>query len=107
MESVEHRIADLVLELEREMRALGLWESLAPPSAALRSVQPFSVDTLDFTQWLQWVFIPRIADLIAVGDSLPRNCEIAPLAEMVFDNIDADTTRLLGLIRRIDRVLTG
>ncbi len=106
MESVEHRIADLILELEREMRALGLWESLAPPSAALRSVQPFSVDTLDFTQWLQWVFIPRIADLIAVGDSLPRNCEIAPLAEMVFDNIDADTRRLLGLIRNIDRTLT-
>ncbi len=106
MESVEHRMADLVLELEREMRALGLWESVAPPPTALQSVQPFSVDTLDFTQWLQWVFIPRIADLIAVGDSLPRNCEIAPLAEMVFENIDTDTSRLLALIRSVDHTLT-
>ena len=106
MGNLEHRVADLILEMEREMRALGLWETTAPPPAALRSAQPFSIDTLGFTQWLQWVFIPRIAALLEQGEPLPRNCAIAPLAETVFEELDVDTMRLLALLRLIDQNLS-
>ena len=106
MGNLEHQVADLILEMEREMRALGLWETAAPPAAALRSIQPFSIDTLAFTQWLQWVFIPRIATMLKEGKRLPRDCAIAPLAETVFEELDADTVRLLKLVRLIDQHLS-
>lgn len=106
MPTLEHQIADLILELERELRMLGLWEACPPPDSALRSRQPFSVDTLNFTQWLQWVFIPRVADMLERGEALPRDCAIAPLAETVFEDLEADTTRLLKLIRQVDRSLS-
>lgn len=106
MDSLEHQVADLILQLEREMRALGLWESSPPPPAALRSVQPFSVDTLSFPQWLQWVFVPRVAAMLERGEPLPRECGIAPLAEAVFEDLDVDTRRLLELITSIDRSLS-
>ena len=106
MTTSEHQIADLILELERELRMLGLWGACAPSHDALRSTQPFSVDTLDFTQWLQWVFIPRMADMLERGEPLPRDCAIAPLAEAVLEDMKVDTTRLLKLIRRVDRSLS-
>lgn len=106
MDSLEHQVADLILELEREMRALGLWEAEPPPPAALRSTQPFAIDTLRFTQWLQWVFIARIATMIEQGEALPRDCAIAPLAETVFEELELDTARLLDLLGQMDRRLT-
>lgn len=106
MDSLEHQVADLVLELEREMRRLGLWEYEPPPVSALQSTQPFAIDTLRFTQWLQWVFIPRIAALLERDEALPRDCAIAPLAETVFEDLELDTARLLDLLGQMDRRLT-
>lgn len=102
MDRLSHQVADLILEIEREMRDQGLWEQDAPPSEALRSSQPFSIDTLALTQWLQWVFIPRIVTLLEQGRPLPTDCAIAPLAETVFEDLDADTDRLLRLVQQID-----
>jgi uncharacterized protein YqcC (DUF446 family) len=35
----------------------GWWDEVPPSIEALSSVEPFSVDTLDFEQWLQWIFL--------------------------------------------------
>ena len=65
----------LLVELENELRALGWWESQAPAAQALQSQQPFCVDTLEFSQWLQWVFIPRMQSIVLTQQPLPKQCE--------------------------------
>jgi len=106
MGRLEHQVADVIIEIEREMRRLGLWESVSPPLSALGSPEPFCVDTLGFTQWLQWVFIPKVKARLEADEPLPRHSDIRPLAEWVFEELDEDTDRLLALIHRFDRLVS-
>lgn len=99
------QIADLLLAIEQEMRAIGLWENSPPPPADLASRMPFCHDTLHFNQWLQWVFLRRMSELIETGAALPAACDIHPLAEHSFLELPQDTARLLELIATIDRTI--
>lgn len=99
-------ILSLMNGLEGELRRLDLWESRPPPPRALMSEQPFCFDTLSLTQWLQWIFIARMRDLIANDAPLPTACDIHPLADHVFAGLDCDSAALLELIQRIDRLLS-
>lgn len=102
----QHRIADLLLAIEHEMRRIGLWEAIAPAPAALASPLPFCHDTLEFSQWLQWVFLARMRTLLQSGAPLPTACDIHPLAEHSFLDLPQDTARLLKLITEIDQVIS-
>ncbi len=96
----------LMQALEDEMRRLDLWESYPPPAEALDSVVPFCYDTLEFTQWLQWVFVPRTRAIMDRGMPLPAKSDISPLAEMTFAEMeDVDTDALLALIGEFDRLI--
>lgn len=44
----------LLQQMEDNMRAISLWEGVSPPATAFASELPFCVDTLRFSQWLQW-----------------------------------------------------
>jgi len=102
-----HRIADLLLAIEQEMRRIGLWEEVAPPAAALASTAPFCYDTLQFRQWLQWLFLARMRALLQSAAPLPAACAIQPLAEHSFAELPQDTTRLLVLLGEVDRAISG
>lgn len=102
-----HRIADLLRAIEQEMRHIGLWEETAPSPASLASTLPFCHDTLEFTQWLQWIFLARMRALLEGGAALPAACDIHPLAEHSFLELPQDTARLLELIGEIDRAISA
>lgn len=108
MSNADHHqyIADLLLAIEQEMRRIELWEDTAPPPADLASTLPFCHDTLEFTQWLQWVFLVRMRTLLQSGAPLPTACDIHPLAEHTFLDLPQDTARLLELIGQIDRAIS-
>ena len=74
-------LADQLLLIERELRVLGMWSSEAPSAEALASQQPFCVDTLDFEAWLQWLFLPRMKQLLEMAGPLPAASGIRPMAE--------------------------
>ncbi|HEB95682.1 MAG TPA: YqcC family protein [Sedimenticola thiotaurini] len=99
----------LVQEMEHEMRLLGIWSSIPPSAEALASEFPFCYDTLQFDQWLQWVFLPRIHAVLDAGAALPAASDIAPLAEVWFieQEMAQEAARLVGLIRRFDQVISG
>lgn len=101
------RVADALLAVEAEMRQIGLWSAQAPSPEALQSVMPFMYDTLQVHEWLQFVFIPRTAQIIESGGRLPGNCHIHPLAEHQFASVDAPTTHLLGLILQMDEAMNA
>lgn len=67
--------------LEVVMRNLGVWADKSPPPDAFLSQQPFCYDTMSLPQWLQFIFLPKMNELIATELPLPTQCGISPMAE--------------------------
>lgn len=88
--------------LTDELRYRGLWSTQRPALVALASSAPFCHDTLEFHAWLQWLFIPRVRQLIAAKAPLPPNCNIAPMAELHYTDASWDHTDLVDVLRQID-----
>ena len=99
------RLGELLQALEEELRAQGRWDSRQPPAEALASTQPFAVDTLSFDQWLQWILLPRMRELLVLQLPLPASCAIAPMAEEVYANEGPRATRIILIIADIDLLL--
>ena len=53
---MDSQIAELLIDIEAQLRQLGQWDKVPPDADALASEQPFCVDTLRLPQWLQFVF---------------------------------------------------
>ncbi len=93
--------------IERELRALDLWEAVPPAPAALESGQPFCYDTLEANQWLQWVFLPRMRALIAAGAPLPTTCHVAEYLEEFYRESGLPVVGLIRAVRAIDQLLSA
>jgi uncharacterized protein YqcC (DUF446 family) len=99
-------LAEHLLLIERELRVQGWWREEAPADEALGSVEPFCVDTLDFDQWLQWIFLPRMKLILEQDHPLPNASGILAMAEMVYA-IQPDKSRSLrALLARFDELIT-
>lgn len=99
-------VAALLIDIEAELRRLGLWESAPPPPEALASDQPFSIDTLTLPQWLQFIFLPTLYRLLAEGRPLPGRCGIAPMAGEYFRGVGMASAALEAALERIDQLLS-
>ena len=99
-------VAVLLIDIEAHLRQMNLWEDQPPPAEALASSQPFCIDTLSFTQWLQFVFLPTLHGLIETGETLPAECAIAPMAEEYFSGLGLAAGALERTLLSIDRVLS-
>ena len=106
MHNIPQRVADVLLELEAEMRKLDWWEEEKPPAEALNSQQPFCVDQLSFEQWLQWIFLPRMQDIIETNKPLPPQSAIFEYAEECLRHHGNRPAHLLVLLKRFDELVT-
>lgn len=102
-----HILADALLALEQELRQQGLWAAQQPSDAALASREPFCVDTLPFEGWLQWVFIPRMTQLVSRGEQLAAGCNIQPMGEEAFARLGRRGAELVVILGQIDRAAQG
>lgn len=93
-------------ELEHYLRRTGQWSDERPSRAALESVVPFCCDQLTLAQWLQFICIGRLHEVLETGDLLPERCEIRPYAEMVAAQGEAVTAELLHLLQALDQTVT-
>jgi uncharacterized protein YqcC (DUF446 family) len=99
-------VAEHLLLIERELRVLGWWSEAPPSEQALRSVEPFCVDTLEFEQWLQWIFLPRMKIILEQDLPLPNASGILEMAEMVYASRQQETRFLQQLLAQFDRLIT-
>jgi uncharacterized protein YqcC (DUF446 family) len=100
------QVAALLIDIEAQLRQLNLWQSTPPPSQALASSQPFAVDTMGFGEWLQFIFLPRMYDLLAAQGPLPTECAIAPMASEYFCNLGLPSQALECSLLTMDQLLT-
>ncbi|PSF05311.1 pseudouridine synthase [Marinobacter fuscus] len=102
-----HRVADSLLNIEIELRRLELWQEDRPAPEAFQSTQPFCIDTMTFPQWLQFVFLERMAMMVEAGEPLPSISGIAPMVEEHFRGLPQSGRQLQAALEEMDRLLTG
>jgi uncharacterized protein YqcC (DUF446 family) len=99
-------VAEVVDGIAREMQRTDLWEEQAPSDRRMASTQPFCCDTLQFHQWLQWQFLPRMNDILDQEKDLPENSAILPYAEEFLPGKLDKPERLLFLLHTFDELIT-
>ena len=103
---MQAEIAEVLIDIEAQLRQLGQWDKVAPSAAALASDQPFCVDTLTLPQWLQFIFLPTLYRMVEEGKTLPARSAIAPMAQEYFRGTGLGSTELETALQRIDELLT-
>ncbi|MEZ7952012.1 MAG: YqcC family protein [Halioglobus sp.] len=100
------QIAELLIDIEAQLRQLGQWEKASPEPSALASDQPFCVDTLTLPQWLQFVFLPTLYAMLRDERELPQGCGIAPMAEEYYRGTGLSSSELVAVLMRVDELLS-
>ncbi|MDH2925484.1 uncharacterized protein YqcC (DUF446 family) [Nicoletella semolina] len=96
---LRHRLNDLQIVLRLHHH----WEQVPPSAQAMASTQPFCIDTLSATQWLQWIFIPRFLALLDAKGKLPSSLSISPYLEEALKNTPSQNA-ILEAMKNIERL---
>jgi uncharacterized protein YqcC (DUF446 family) len=91
------RYADLI---EAEMRRIGYWQEQPLRPEQMQFTQAFAMDTMTFTQWLQFVFLPRVREPAAANE-FPASSSVGTQAVREFDG-DPDADNLVTLLSEFD-----
>jgi uncharacterized protein YqcC (DUF446 family) len=97
-------LLELLAHLEQVMKTCRIWSESTPNAQALKSTQPFCVDTLSFENWLQFVMIPTFKRMVIDRVALPCQCEIESMADLSL-KIEHKSD-VMFVIRSIDQLLT-
>ncbi|NVK21273.1 MAG: YqcC family protein [Kangiellaceae bacterium] len=97
------KYAEIFDLIEDCMINLDLWSVHKPSEQALASTMPFAVDTLSLEQWLQFIFLPRMREMLDNEQLPPGPAQIAPIAEEVFKK-DDDKHELIKLMKKFDEI---
>ena len=106
LEGPRSAIAAQLIDLEAALRQLDLWSDTPPSQEAMSSEQPFAMDSLEFEEWLQFIFLPTLYEVLASGEALPERCAIAPMAEETVGKKALPTEALISTLRELDRLIT-
>ncbi|WP_137226548.1 YqcC family protein [Shewanella sp. MEBiC00475] len=86
-----------LIKLEQLLKAYDLWSETPPPETAMVSTAPFCCDVMAFEQWLQFIFIPKMTELVVLQQPLPTNMALAPMAEHVWQSMPHGTIMVAQL----------
>jgi uncharacterized protein YqcC (DUF446 family) len=88
------------------MKRIGYWQSepLRPVRYEFRSA--FAIETMAFSQWLQFIFIPRVKSMIETGEEFPLDSHNGAQAAREFDG-DDKAQGLVALLLEFDEVTNG
>ncbi|MBA3540416.1 MAG: YqcC family protein [Deltaproteobacteria bacterium] len=99
--TVHEQASSVADRLETELRALGRWSTIALDPARLADMGAFGMNTLVPEEWIQFVLLPRIREMVAAGAALPKESATAVWATRQFDG-DPDAAGLVDLLRELD-----
>ncbi len=101
------RVTHILEQLELELKQRSLWQMLPPSAEAMASTLPFCMDTLAFHQWLQFVLIARLRQMILLQMALPAHSALYPMATEVYKQELGYHSTLIELLAELDEALTG
>jgi len=89
-----------VAAIEAELHRIGYWQDQPLRPEQMEFHKAFAMDTMSYSQWLQFIFIPRVREAIASGD-FPSGSEVGAQAVREFDG-DYKASGLVSLLSEFD-----
>jgi uncharacterized protein YqcC (DUF446 family) len=71
--------------IEEELQKMGAWQSAPPDDAAFESETAFFADTMTLYQWLQFVLLPRVREIVAERGDFPQSSSVGTYAVRELD----------------------
>lgn len=102
MTSLQQKVAQYAGQIEAEMRRIGLWQDQPLRPEQMRFNQAFAMDTMTFSQWLQFVFLPRVCEA-AASNSFPHGSSVGAQAVRELDGL-TEADRLITLLSEFDEL---
>ena len=94
-------ITEAINRVEAELKRIGYWRNEPLPPEMYQFTQAFAMDTMPFSYWLQFIFIPRVRSTIEEKGQFPRTSMVAAQAVREFDGVP-ETSELLTLLSEFD-----
>jgi uncharacterized protein YqcC (DUF446 family) len=95
-------VSALLDELEQTMKKENVWQEVSPSADKMRSREPFSIDTLNVIEWVQWVYLSRLRELLLSNQPLPVGANVAPYAEEALRSMKLDLPELIAVLKKLD-----
>jgi uncharacterized protein YqcC (DUF446 family) len=96
-------VARKIGEIEAELKRLGRWQDTPLPEAAYKDMGPFGMNTMAYEQWIQFVLIPRVREILVSKGEFPRKSQVGVLAVRDFDG-DLEADKLVTLLCEFDEL---
>lgn len=100
------RVATKASEIEAELKNLNRWDGQPLPEEKLIDMGAFGSRTMAFEQWIQFILLPRIYDIIQEKGEFPPRSSVATYAIRNFDG-DSSAERLCDLLYELDELFNG
>jgi uncharacterized protein YqcC (DUF446 family) len=99
-------VAAHIDQIEQEMKRVGLWQEKPLAPEQYNFTQAFAMDTMSYDQWLQFIFVPRVKEIIRTEGSFPASSSVGAQAVREFDTYP-DSERLITLLSEFDGLFRG
>jgi uncharacterized protein YqcC (DUF446 family) len=87
--------------IEAEMKNIGYWQTKPLPKGAMDFHSAFAMDTMAYSQWLQFVFIPRVNQIVSEQGNFPTKSAVGAQAIREFDGSN-EASSLVHLLCEFD-----
>ncbi len=102
---MSEKVKSLLDQLQATLEKASQWQTIAPEPEKLMSTEPFSIDTLTFLEWLQWIYVARLRAIMDAGGQLPQGAQVYPYAEEALKAAGIQIPGLLELVLQLDTAL--
>lgn len=99
---VSERLAAVV----QSMKDAGVWEARRPPDSAFENMGAFGINTMPFTDWLRWVFVPNVERLITTNGPWPKSSQVSAQAAREGDT-DPVVNSLVPALAAFDQLFSS
>jgi len=92
-------------EIESELKRINRWASTPLPPEKFENMGAFGSNTMTFEQWIQFILLQRIHQVIEAKGQFPSQSQVGTYAIRNYDG-DSDADRLVQLLNELDDLIT-
>lgn len=98
------KVASKIAEIESEMKRIGIWQEQPLPHEQIEIKTAFGQGQMSFEQWLQFVFITNVKQIIVTKGKFPTESHVSEQAfrEWVAWGSEENAKQLLDLLYQFD-----
>ena len=94
-----------IAAIEAEMKRIGWWQDQPLKPEQYTFHQAFAMDTMTFAQWLQFIFIPRVNQIVDSKGVFPGQSMVAAQAVREFDGV-GEASNLVTMLSEFDALFS-